>query len=43
MLLNTVPLTRSGTQNVQTGHHGDLRQIKHVKQIKSCEVYDKWY
>ena len=31
------------SQNVQTGHHGDLRKMRHVKQIEITQVYEKWY
>ena len=30
-------------QNVQTGHQGDLKNVRHVKQqVKSTRVYGKW-
>ena len=31
----------SWTQTVQTDHQGDLRNIRHAKQIKSIQLYEK--
>ena len=43
MLYNIVPSTWSWGQDVQTSHNGYLRIIRHVKQTKPSQIYNKWY
>ena len=42
ILFDRVPLKRSCAKNVHSVHHGDLRRMRQIEQIKSTQIYDKW-